>query len=281
MITVAAPRAPLVEEIPACRMLSVNTYLACDIRCVYCITGAQGRSRPRFGAETVREELQQELATKGHRQPLVGLGTLCDAYPSVEVELGVTRIVLDELTQLGWPVRVVTKGVGVRRDVDLLLRGDGHVTVSLSTLDGNAAARLEPGAPTPAERLDLVHELADAGVPVWVSVTPWVPGVTDITSVARSVGSTIPIRVAPLNVNSPEVKRTGFGRRFDQREIDCAYIEERERSTELTSVRWLPPVTARGPDHQEQVMIPLEAPTGCATQTRGQTRDVTGATGPP
>jgi DNA repair photolyase len=104
----------------------------------------------------------------------------------------------------------------------------------------------------------MIHELADAGVPVWVSVTPWVPRVTDITSVARGVGSTIPISVAPLNVNSPEVMRTGFGRRFNQREIDCAYLEERERSTELRSVRWLPPVTARGPDNQEQVMIPLK-----------------------
>src|SRR5262245_34769121 len=101
MITVAAPRAPLVEEIAACGMLSVNPYLACDIRCAYCITGAQGQSRPRVGTEAVREELRQELGAKGHRQPLVGLGTLCDAYPSVEVELGVTRIVLDELTQLG------------------------------------------------------------------------------------------------------------------------------------------------------------------------------------
>jgi DNA repair photolyase len=50
----------------------------------------------------------------------------------------------------------------------------------------------------------MVHELADAGEPVWVSVNPWVPGVTDIISVARGVGSTIPIRVAPLNVNSPK-----------------------------------------------------------------------------
>jgi hypothetical protein len=103
----------------------------------------------------------------------------------------------------------------------------------------------------------MVHELADAGEPVWVSVNPWVPGVTDIISLARGVGSTIPIRVAPLNVNSPEVMRTGFGRRFNQREIDRAYLEERERSTELRSVRWLP-LTARGPDNQEQVMIPLK-----------------------
>jgi DNA repair photolyase len=265
MITVADTQAPLVEEIAACSMLSVNPYRACDIRCAYCITGAQGVSRPRFGAETVREQLRLELGAKGHRQPLVGLGTMCDAYPSVEVDFGVTRIVLDELIQLGRPVRVVTKGLVVRRDIDLLLRGDGHVTVSLSTLDGDAAARLEPGAPTPAERLDLVHALAGAGVPIWVSVTPWIPGVSDVASIARRVGSKIPIRVAPLNVNSPEVKRTGFGRRFSQREIDRAYLDERERSIEPTSVHWLPPVTARGPDNKEQVMLPLEALTTART----------------
>jgi hypothetical protein len=72
-------------------------------------------------------------------------------------------------------------------------------------------------------------------------------------------------KAAPLNVNSPEVRRTGFGRRFDQHEIDRAYLEERERSTELTSVRWLLPVTARGPDNEEQVMIPLEALTAART----------------
>jgi len=259
MTTAAAPRIPLVQEIPACGVLSVNPYVACDIRCVYCITGAQGRSRPRFGAETVREQLRRELGAQGHRQPLIGLGTLCDAYPSVEVELGVTRIVLDELIQLGRPVRIVTKGVGVRRDIDLLLRGDARVTVSLSTIDGDVAARLEPGAPTPAERLDLVHDLADAGVPVRVSAIPWIPGVSDVGAIARGVGSRIPIMVAPLNVNSAKVRRTGFGRRFDQREIDRAYLEERERSTELRPVVWLPAITAQGPDSQEQVMIPLEA----------------------
>ena len=214
-------------------------------------------SRPRFDAETVREQLRLELGAKGHRWPLAGLGTICDACPSVEVELGVTRIVLDELTELGWPVRVVTKGLAVRRDIDLLLQGDGHVTVSLSTLDGDAAARLEPGAPTPAERLELVHALADAGVRVWVNVTPWIPGVSDVASIVRGVGSTIPIWVAPLNVNSPEVKRTGFGRRFSQHQIDQAYLEAWRDSVEETSVHWLLPITAESPGNAEQVMKPL------------------------
>jgi DNA repair photolyase len=260
MITVTDVQAPLVEEIPACDTLSVNPYRSCDIRCAYCITGAQGVSQPRFGVDTVREQLRHELGATGHCRPLIGLGTLCDAYPSVEVEIGVTRIVLDELIRLGWPVRVVTKGLTVRRDIDLLLRGDGHVTVSLSTLDGDAAARLEPGAPRPAERLDLVHALADAGVPVWVSVAPWIPGVTDVRSIARDVGPKIPIRVAPLNVNSPEVKRTGFGRRFTQAEIDHAYLEAWRESVEPTPSRWLLPITAVAPGNPEQVMKPLGPP---------------------
>jgi len=259
MIAIAEVEAPLVEEIAACGMLSVNPYRACDIRCAYCITGAQGVSRPRFGAEIVREQLRLELGAIGHRQPLVGVGTICDAYPSVEVEHGVTRIVLEELTQLGWPVRVVTKGLTVRRDIDLLLRGDGHVTVSLSTLDTDAAARLEPGAPAPAERLDLVHVLRDAGVPVWVSVAPWIPGVSDVASIARRVGSGIRIRVAPLNVNSPEVRRTGFGKRFTQPAIDEAYLDAWRGAVPEKSVQWLLPITARAPGNAEQVMKRLGA----------------------
>jgi DNA repair photolyase len=253
---------PLVEEISACGVLSVNPYRACDIRCAYCITGAQGVSRPRFGAETVREQLRLELSAKSHRWAVAGLGTICDAYPSVEADLGVTRVVLDELTRLGWPVRVVTKGLAVRRDIDLLLEGDGHVTVSFSTLDADAAARLEPGAATPAERVDLVHDLADAGVRVWVSVSPWIPGVTDVTAIARAVGSTVPIRVAPLNVNSPEVRRTGFGRRYSQHQIDEAYLDAWRSSAERTSAHWLLPITASAPGNPEQVMERLD-PAGC------------------
>jgi DNA repair photolyase len=147
------------------RVLSVNPYRACDIRCAYCVTGAQGESRPRFSAETVRKQLRHELDAMGHLQPRAGLGTLCDAYPSVEAELGVTRIVLDELTRLGWRVTVVTRGAGVRRDIDLVRRGGANVVISLATLDRDALARLEPGAPTLAERVALIRELAEAGVP--------------------------------------------------------------------------------------------------------------------
>jgi DNA repair photolyase len=268
VIVVADAREALVEGLPACGMLSVNPYRACDIRCAYCITGAQGVSRPRFGPEAVREQLRHELAEVGDRWQVAGLGTICDAYPSVEPELGVTRIVLDELVRLGWPVRVVTKGLTVRRDIDLLLAGDGHVTVSMSTLDADAAARLEPGAPSPARRVELAQDLADAGVRVWVSVSPWIPGVSDVSSIARAVGTAIAVRVAPLNVNSPEVGRTGFGQRFDQHEVDEAYLEAWRRAAGETEAHWLLPITAGGPGNLEQVMEPLEA-ASCASPNPG------------
>jgi hypothetical protein len=131
---------------------------------VYCITGAQGVSRPR-AVEDVRDRLRRELEAMGARQPRIGLGTVADAYPSVEADLGITRVVLDELILLGWHVRIITKGTTVRRDIDLLTRGDTQVVVSVTTPDDDALAHLEPGAPTPTERLEVVRELRAAGVP--------------------------------------------------------------------------------------------------------------------
>jgi DNA repair photolyase len=88
----------------------------------------------------------------GHLQPRAGLGTLCDAYPSVEAELGVTRIVLDELTRLGWRVTVVTRGAGVRRDIDLVRRGGANVVISLATLDAMLSPDSSPvRRPWPSE----------------------------------------------------------------------------------------------------------------------------------
>ncbi|HEX6417874.1 MAG TPA: hypothetical protein VFZ77_05235, partial [Acidimicrobiales bacterium] len=132
-----------------------------------------------------------------------------------------------------------------------------HVVVSVTTPDDDAIAHIEPGAPTPTARIEVVRELADAGVPVEVSASPWIPGVSDVTSLAERLGPSIAITVAPLNVNSPEVARTGYGRRFDQHEIDRAYLEERERCGELASLRWLPPLTAKRSDNHHQVMLPI------------------------
>jgi DNA repair photolyase len=53
------------------------------------------------------------------------------------------------------------------------------VLVSVTTLDSDLARRLEPRAAAPERRLEVIADLAAAGVPVGVLVSPLIPGLTD------------------------------------------------------------------------------------------------------
>src|SRR3546814_4939906 len=51
--------------------------------------------------------------------------------------------------------------------------------ISITSLTPEIARTLEPRAPRPEKRLAAVRALADAGVPVHVSIAPVVPAITD------------------------------------------------------------------------------------------------------
>jgi DNA repair photolyase len=78
---------------------------------------------------------------------------------------------------------MVTKNHLITRDSDLLTELAGHgaaaAFLSVTTLDGGLARRLEPRATQPAGRLEAIAELARAGVPVGVLVAPVIPGLND------------------------------------------------------------------------------------------------------
>lgn len=245
-----AVELPLIQDLGPCGSLSINPYRACDIRCAYCITGAQGPSVPRFARAEVAERLHAELAEVGHLHDRLTVGTLCDAYPSVEAELGVTRAVLEALTTVDRTVSIVTKGLTIERDADLLARDGWRATISLTALDDAVVARLEPHAPSSLDRLALVHRLHDAGITVAVSVTPWIPDATDAEALIERVDPAIPVTIGPLNVRMPEVARTGFGQRFRQAEINDAYLDAWRRSTPRPNVTWLVPIPDDG--HADQ-----------------------------
>ena len=54
-----------------------------------------------------------------------------------------------------------------------------RVYVSIAMLDRELARKLDPRAPTPQRRLEIVKALAAAGVPVGVIVAPVIPQLTD------------------------------------------------------------------------------------------------------
>ena len=93
---------------------------------------------------------------------------------------------------------LITKSSLVERDLDLIApmaeRSLAAVYVSITTLDAELARKLEPRAAAPHRRLRTLRQLADAGVPVGVSVSPLIPFVNEpelerVLEAARDAGA--------------------------------------------------------------------------------------------
>jgi len=109
----------------------------------------------------------------------VSISNSSDPYTPPEKELGLTRETLRLLLSHGIKVQLITKSSLVVRDLDLIRRGNCAVSITITTADRQIAARLEPGAPPPEERIRALRLLSDAGVPTVARIDPIIPGIND------------------------------------------------------------------------------------------------------
>jgi DNA repair photolyase len=127
--------------------------------------------------------LRKELARPAWAREHVALGTNTDPYQRAEGRYRLMPGVIRALAGSGTPFSILTKGTLLRRDLSLLaaVRADVPVGLGLSIAiwDDELHRSLEPGAPTPKARLDLVRALTDAGLPCGVMLAPVVPWLTD------------------------------------------------------------------------------------------------------
>jgi DNA repair photolyase len=234
-----------ISFIDECKSWTLNTYDKCDFRCIYCVTRSQGASAPKAPKEAVSGAVRSQVGQVPVDAP-VQVGAIADAYPPSESENGVTRPALEELVAQNRPFNVITKGLAVRRDFDLLRAAKRtSLIISLCSHEDDRLERLDPRAPSSADRLALARDARDAGIPVTISIAPWIPHITEIEAIMERVPEGIPALVAPLNVNVG-IDYPILGRRYDQDELNTLFLAERDRLSHRKDLCWYPTVNADG-----------------------------------
>lgn len=226
-VTVEKPRMIITKnvspDVPSDR--SINAYRGCEHGCIYCFarpTHAFHDLSPGLDFETrlfakpdAPNLLRAELMKPGYSPRPIAMGTNTDPYQPIEGKWRITRSILEILAECDHPASITTKSDRVVRDIDLLgpmaAKGLMAVALSVTSLDPKVARTVEPRAPHPEKRLAAVKKLAEAGVPVFVSIAPVIPAITDhelehllerAAAAGARAASYIPVRlpyeVAPL-----------------------------------------------------------------------------------
>ncbi len=172
---------------------SVNPYRGCEHGCVYCFArpshsyldlspGLDFETRLFYKANAV-ERLEAELRKPGYACKPIALGINTDAYQPIERRIGLTRRLLELLYEYRHPVSLLTKGVTILRDLDILqdMARDNlvSVAVSITTLNHDLKRRLEPRTASPVARLNILSRLRDIGIEPGVMVAPVIPAIND------------------------------------------------------------------------------------------------------
>jgi DNA repair photolyase len=181
---------------------TINPYRGCEFGCKYCYARYTHEYMELDGSEFERKIyvkkdaaplLAWDVANKysyesegsgGKRPDHIAIGTATDPYQPAEREYGVTRACLEELARKeGLSVSIITKSNQIVRDIDVLQRiaerSNLGIDITITTLRAGLTRLLEPRAPRPDLRLAAVKQLREAGLPVGVSASPLIPGITD------------------------------------------------------------------------------------------------------
>lgn len=189
--------------------VSLNPYRGCEHGCIYCFarpTHAYLGLSPGLDFETrlyakvnAPELLRQELAHPSYNPLPIALGVNTDAYQPCEKHWQLTRRLLQILQECEHPVGLITKSALIERDLDILAelaqKQLAVAAITLVTLDHKMSRLLEPRAASPTRRLETIRRLAQAGIPVSVSVAPVIPFITEqdmerVLAAAAEAGAT-------------------------------------------------------------------------------------------
>ncbi|NPB02404.1 MAG: radical SAM protein [Methanopyri archaeon] len=162
--------------------ITVHPGHGCPRGCVYCYIPEMGfkferaRPYPLTGEGMVLALLYNRRFEPG--RTFIALGSVTDPFLPELAEKSLEYLqAFDEW--LANPVQTSTKSYLEDDTIEALasLRNPPNVLVTVLTPDGEKAARLEPKAPSPSDRLKTVEKLSRAGVTVDLFLRPLLPGI--------------------------------------------------------------------------------------------------------
>lgn len=201
---------------------SLNPYRGCSHACVYCyareyhalaqLDPGAGFSSRIYAKVNAPEVLARELGRGPWDGAPIAIGTAVDAYQPAEGRYRLTRRLLSILLEHRAPCQLVTKNSLILRDRDLLQqlaqKAGCQVFFSITTTNAQLARQIEPDTPPVEQRLYVMQQLAQAGIPTGVLMAPVLPVLTDgahnvrsVLSAAKAHGAAFfayaPLRLAP------------------------------------------------------------------------------------
>ncbi|MBJ6762077.1 PA0069 family radical SAM protein [Myxococcaceae bacterium JPH2] len=188
---------------------SANPYRGCLHACAYCYARPTHQyldlgAGTDFETRIVVKPRAPELLREAFERPswkgeTVVFSGVTDCYQPLEASLRLTRQCLEVCAEYRNPVGIITKGVLIERDLDVLqqLAREARlwVSISLPFHQPELARAMEPYAASPQRRLVTIERLVQAGIDVAVSVAPIIPGLNDediarVLTAAREAGVT-------------------------------------------------------------------------------------------
>jgi DNA repair photolyase len=225
-------------------------YEGCEYGCVFC-EGWANIQRP-FN-ESVRmmghlaETAQRELADIPAHE-LVALQGVSDPYQPAERQFRRTQTMLKVMARLQRPVALQTRSVAVAEDIPLLQyihqQALALVVVSVASHARDVAEILEPKCAPTSERLTLVKQLRQAGIPVGVMVSPLVPYLNDTDYALRMLLEQIQAAGASfvhweyVRIPHQRIQERLFGAVMRSNGFSAAYLRDLYANTSVIDGRY-------------------------------------------
>ena len=207
---------------------NMNLYRGCEHQCIYCDTRSACYQIENFDEEVLVKvnalELLEDALPRKRKVGVIGFGSMNDPYTYAEDQYGLTGKALEIVAKYHFPVHIITKSDRVLKDLETLKRINqvkARVSFTITTMDDSLAAKLEPGAPSPSQRLAAMAKLAEAGIETGVVMMPILPFIEDspenIEAIVQAAAAHHAAYIIPsFGVTVREGQREPFYRKLDE-----------------------------------------------------------------